>query len=118
MLSSSPQTQQDSRKTVCFFCLKKCDQQVTKFMKYRINKLFQQEVDFNDERISVRICNSCRSELQKRVNGQKEGEILNLFDFQTMRIKRRSIDCNCMICHVRKLAKNHVHLLSAPFSKT
>ena len=91
---------EDWRKTVCFLCLKKCDQQVTHFMKQRMNKYFHQKVVFNDKRDPLGICNSCKSELQKRDNGQKEGELLKLFDFQTIRIKRRSSDCNCTSCQI------------------
>ena len=108
-MPNNPKTHEECRRTVCFLCMKKCDRQVTEFMKERIKALFKQEIDFNDPKVPSGICNSCRTNLQKRDSGQINAELPQLYDFQAIKIVRRTTDCSCLICQIGRSKFNHTH---------
>ena len=91
-IPNTAKTHEMCRKTVCFSCLKKCDRQVTEFMKERIKSLIKQDLDFTDARVPTGICNSCRADFQKRDSGKACGELPKQFGFKSIKIKRNTTD--------------------------
>ena len=106
----------DSRKSVCFLCLQKCDRTLSLFVQQRITHIFKQEFNFDDDRIPQGICNGCRSSLQRIDQGSESNKsVPKLFDFTSITLKpitRGSEICECLICRIAKLKLNEVHPLA------
>ena len=91
-----------SRKCVCILCFGRCKTQLTPTVRDRIHLHIQKDIKFEDPNVPSGICPTCRLKLQKKHEGQRNPELPNIFDFQTIVLPKflRSapLSCNCLIC--------------------
>ena len=108
-------THKECRKSVCVICMKKGDQELTENYKSTIPQQIQKDLDFNDERVPLATCISCRSQIGNLCDG-KTTVVPKLYHFETILIKpatRFSNVCECLLCQIAKLKGKEKH----PFSK-
>ncbi|XP_047129267.1 uncharacterized protein LOC124809287 [Hydra vulgaris] len=81
-------------------------------MAQEISSLFEQKINFEDERTPIGICEGCRSTLRRTLDG-KEVVMPRLYDFETINVRRPAsgLICDCIICQVGQLKLNESHPL-------
>ena len=76
----------------------------TDFIKERILGLFSgNSIDFNNDRVPLGICNSCRAIIQKNGKEDRNLPLPKLHDYNKMVIRPQTSgfdSCNCLICQV------------------
>nr|XP_047146312.1 uncharacterized protein LOC124819137 [Hydra vulgaris] len=105
---------EECRKSVCVICMKKGDQELTENFKAKILQQIQKEINFNDDRVPLATCISCRSHIGKLCDG-KTNVVPQIYDFESISIKpltRFSTVCECLICKIAKLKGKERHPLS------
>ena len=111
-MPNQTKTHKDCWKTVCFLCLKKSTRTFSPSMVQEISSLFEQKVNFENERMPIRICEGCRSTLCRKLD-RKEVVMPRLYDLETINLRRPAsgLICDCIICQVGHLKLNESHPL-------
>ena len=99
---------QDSRKAVCCLCIRKSKETITPAVLRRIRSFITLDLDFDDPKVPLGICATCRLALARKEKdvGNDEVSLPTLFDFSKVFVPRflRSspFSCNCLICRVAR----------------
>lgn len=98
---------QESRKKVCLLCMRKSNEVISPSLQQKIIQKTSETFDFNDPRVPLGICSSCRLSFSSRLKSSlTEQSNLVLIDFNSISVPRfhRSspISCNCLICKVAR----------------
>ena len=103
----------DCRRTVCVICMKKSDREISKYFISVIHCLISSDVNFQDERVPLRICVTCRCKLKKLGDGANALKAIQLYSFDSIVVKpltRLTTCCDCIICQIAKVKDKEKHL--------
>ncbi len=119
-------THEENRKSVCCVCMKKSNDVLTEKVIERIQKRFQQDIDFKDTRVPSGICTTCRIDLATLSTEESDQRTSSpLYDFSSIILpivlRSSNSSCNCIICKIaRSFPTNNfgkVHPLSVEKKK-
>jgi hypothetical protein len=97
---------EENRKSVCCVCMKKSNDVLTKTVIERIQKYFQQDIDFKDSRVPSGICTACRMNLATVSNEGLEKSATPLYNFSSIILpiflRSSPSSCTCTICKIAR----------------
>ena len=90
--------------------------EISKHFISEIHRLISSDVNFQDERVSLEICVTCRCNLKKLGDGANALKAIQLYSFDSIVMKpltRLTTCCDCIICQIVKVKGKERH----PFEK-
>ena len=98
-------THEESKKVVCFLCMKIANRDLTDHFKQKILEVLQVSIYFSDTRVPSGICFGYHVVLWKASKGEKVNlpYLFNFKDVKPTKTTRESNFCECLICETARV---------------